>query len=606
MQFSQADRSLQLAIDGSLSEHYFPVVFDGREAVSEIPRYTIDVYSDELTPQPNDLLGHKAKLTLKVGPYERHFSGVVISMAPGDLVDRKHRAYQLVVMPSLYLATLNAACRSFVNMSALDIVTQVLQGHQIQVDKAGSRDVREYCLQYCESDFNFVARVLEEEGYYFYLPLEHDNEKLTLVDGSNGSFEAVKAEALEIGPNAEIRNWRHVIRTVPQQALYAGYDFEQFKVTPANTKAKHKLNYVGDAKVEGYPAISMYKPRADFFSKMEMDRLESPYEAFTGSCEHPNMAPGGRFQLSSAEQQGDVAGQSFVLLEVTHRATCYTHFSGEGGASSYDNSFTCIPLDAVYRPPLKTPRPVIHGVQTAVVSSDPDEYGRVKVKFHWGDELESWWARVAMPWAHKQMGFQFFPRTGSEVVVQFLEGNPERPLIVGAVFNGVNKPVYTVPDNKTQSGIRGTDPDKTGKSQSFNELQFEDDSGNEFIFFFAQKDMNRIVVNNDTIEIRQGNRTVTIKQGNLTTTLEQGNETHELKMGNLTTKLDMGAASTEAMQSIELKVGQNSIKIDQTGVTIQGMMVNIQGQIQTQVQGTMTQISGDAMLQLSGGITMIG
>jgi type VI secretion system secreted protein VgrG len=213
------------------------------------------------------------------------------------------------------------------------------------------------------------------------------------------------------------------------------------------------------------------------------------------------------------------------------------------------------------------------------------------------------------------MGFQFLPRDKSEVVIEFLDGNPERPIIVGAVYNGVNKVIYTLPDNKTQSGMRGTDPDQTGSDQGLNELQFEDKSGSEFINFFAKKDFKRVVVNDDSLEVRQGKRDVVIKQGNLTTTLEQGNETRELKQGNLslkldmgnqTTKLDLGSASTEAMQSIELKVGQNSITIDQTGVTIKGMMVTVQGQVQTQVKGAMVQISGDAMVQVSGGITMIG
>jgi type VI secretion system secreted protein VgrG len=222
------------------------------------------------------------------------------------------------------------------------------------------------------------------------------------------------------------------------------------------------------------------------------------------------------------------------------------------------------------------------------------------------------------------MGFQFLPRTGSEVVVQFLDGLPERPIIVGAVYNGVNTPVYTLPDNKTQSGMRGTDPDKTGAAEQFNELQFEDKSGQEFIKMFAQKDFHRVVVNDDTLEVRQGDRTVDIKQGNLATTVEQGNETRELKMGNLTvtldqgnetrelkmgnlsTKCDMGSSTLEAMQSIQLKVGQNSLTIDQTGIKLSGMQIQIEGQLMAQLKGAMTTVQGSGMLTLNGGVTMIG
>jgi type VI secretion system secreted protein VgrG len=222
------------------------------------------------------------------------------------------------------------------------------------------------------------------------------------------------------------------------------------------------------------------------------------------------------------------------------------------------------------------------------------------------------------------MGFHLMPRVGSEVVVEFLDGVPERPIIVGAVFSGVNQPVYTLPENKTQTGIRGTDPENTGAAEKFNELQFEDKPGEELIKLFAQKDHHRVVVNDDSLEVRQGKREVIIKQGDLTTTLEhgsetrklkmggmtvtldQGDETRQLKMGNHSMKLDLGSSSTEAMQSIELKVGQSSLKIDQTGIKLSGMQIQIEGTLMTQMKGAMTTVQGSGMLTLNGGVTMIG
>jgi type VI secretion system secreted protein VgrG len=279
----------------------------------------------------------------------------------------------------------------------------------------------------------------------------------------------------------------------------------------------------------------------------------------------------------------------------------------------------------------------------------------------------SCWLRVGTPWAGKQWGMIHIPRIGQEVVVAFDEADPNKPRAISSVYNAEMMPPYKLPDHKTQSGIK-TRSSLNGTADNFNELRFEDKKGVEEIYFHAEKDFNRVVENNDsllvgkkgatdgdqtieiwnnrslkvghqeakdgseTIEIyknrtetvKTGDETVTIEQGNRTVTVGKGNDTHEIKqgdrsvkidmgndsvqisMGNQTTKIDLGGSQTEAMQSIELKVGQSSIKLDQTGVTIQGMMVKIQGQLQTQVQGTMVQVQGDAMTQIQGGVTMIG
>ncbi len=413
---------------------------------------------------------------------------------------------------------------------------------------------------------------------------------------------------------------------------------------------------------------------------------------------------------------------AYVLTRVNHLATAgnsYITTTGSDGSLPYTNTFQCIPAALPFRPARTIPRPRIDGTQTAVVvgnSGDEiftDKYGRIKVQFPWDRQGQnnadsSCWIRVATPWAGTQWGIVHIPRVGQEVVVAFEEGDPDRPIVVGSVYNAQEMPPYTLPDNMTQSGYidRST---KSGSTDTFNQLQFEDKKGSELIYFHAEKDFSRYVENNDTLKVgfdkkdkgdqtiqvfnnqslsvgagttnaddgsqtitvfnnqsltvgdssaksgsqtitiykdrtetvKTGNESVTIEQGNRTVTVKQGNDTHEvsqgnravtvnmgndtheikqgnrsvtidmgndtltIKMGNQTTKLNLGASSTEAMQSIQLTVGQNSIKIDQTGITLQGMMIKIQGQVQTQVQGLMVQVSGDAMTQIKGGITMI-
>jgi type VI secretion system secreted protein VgrG len=281
----------------------------------------------------------------------------------------------------------------------------------------------------------------------------------------------------------------------------------------------------------------------------------------------------------------------------------------------------------------------VRGAQTAVVVGPAgeeiftDKYGRVKVQFHWdrqgkNDANSSCWIRVGTLWAGKQWGVIHIPRIGQEVIVDFLEGDPDQPLIVGSVYNADTMPPYDLPANKTQSGVKSRSS-LGGSPANFNEIRFEDKKGSEQLYIHAERNQDIEVekdeshwvghdrkktidhdetthVKHDRTETVDNNETITIDQGNRTVTLNMGNDSLTIKMGNQTTKINLGKSETEAMQSIELKVGQSSIKLDQTGVTIQGMTINVQGQVMTQIKGTMTQVNGDAMLTLKGGLTMIG
>jgi len=314
------------------------------------------------------------------------------------------------------------------------------------------------------------------------------------------------------------------------------------------------------------------------------------------------------------------------------------YISGAEVRNAYQNTFSCISQDAPFRPARTTPRPSVQGMQTAVVVGlkgeeiDCDKYGRVKVQFHWDregkkDEKSSCWVRVASMWAGKQWGMIHIPRIGQEVVVAFLEGDPDQPIIVGSVYNYDNMPPYKLPDNKTKSGIV-TRSSKDGDSDTYNGIVFEDKKDQEQVYIQAQYNMDTVVKNNETVKIGfdkqdpgdqtidiynnrtttldQGNDKLTVKKGDREAIVEMGSDALTIKMGNQTTKLDLGKSATEAMQSIEFKVGQSSIKIDQMGVTIKGMMINVEGQMQTQVKGLMTQLNGSAMLTVGGGLMMIG
>lgn len=254
-----------------------------------------------------------------------------------------------------------------------------------------------------------------------------------------------------------------------------------------------------------------------------------------------------------------------------------------------------------------------------------DKYGRVKLQFPWDrvgkkDTASSCWVRVCTLWAGKQWGTMWIPRVGQEVVVAFEEGDPDRPIIVGSVYNAEQMPPFPLPDNRTQSGLRTRSTPQGGVKES-NELRFEDKKGAEDIFFHAQKDFHRVVENDDSLEVKhdqtavvknnrtttiqEGNEQLTVSKGNRAVEISQGNEALTIKAGNQTIKINQGKSSTEAGTAIELKVGQNSITIDQNGITLKGMAIKLIGQSKVAAQAPMVQVQADGQLKLQGGVVMV-
>jgi type VI secretion system secreted protein VgrG len=248
-----------------------------------------------------------------------------------------------------------------------------------------------------------------------------------------------------------------------------------------------------------------------------------------------------------------------------------------------------------------TGRPKINSLQSAVVIGPDgeeiytDQFGRIKVMFPW-DRLGSGtaWARVSQVWAGNNWGAMFLPRIGQEVLVDFEEGNPDHPIIVGRVYNAEQIPPGTLPNKQNISGFRSHST-KGGGEHDADVLTFDDTMGSEIFYMRAEKDM-WVRVENDRKAFVVNNETITVQQGDRAVTVSQGNDSLEISMGSQT---------TEAMQSITLKVGQSSIVLDPTGVTIKGMQIQIQGQIKAQVEALMTEVDGDMTLTLQGRVTNI-
>jgi type VI secretion system secreted protein VgrG len=475
---------------------------------------------------------------------------------------------------------------------------------------------------------------MESEGiFYFY---QHDATQHTLVIADKGmSFQDVPSGA-EIEYEEELGGLREksrIFEWVKAQEIRSGkyaqtdWNFE----TPSTsllTDDTFPQRVANNQQLEifEHPGGYMQKSDGEALTKSRLECENTPGQVTRGKSWHCGLCPGYKFALKNHYSDDG----KYVVTGVEHFAQQAIDVDTVRTPFEYENRFATIPAEVNYRPARTTPAPRVQGVQSAIVVGPSgeeiytDKYGRVKVQFHWdregkNDEKSSCWMRVATFWAGKNWGAIHIPRIGQEVLVDFEDGDVDRPLIVGSVYNATQMPPYSLPGDKTRSGVQSRSS-KGGGASNFNEIRFEDKKGTEEVSFQAEKDLNSLIKNDETRTVKHdrtttiehdetkkvtGNETITIDQGNQSTKLNQGNQSIKLSMGNQDTKLDAGAAKTEAMQSITLKVGQSSIVIDQTGVTIKGMMISIEGQVQVDVKGLMTNVNGDAMTTVKGGVVMI-
>jgi type VI secretion system secreted protein VgrG len=632
-------RLIDITIQGEKKDELVLEALSGIEEMSRPYEFQLRLLSTKLNIDMKDLLRKQATVTLQLAgdSQKRYFNGSFASFRQKEQVAEDLVIYEAVLVPSIWFLSLDQDCRIFQNQSVPDIVESVLKGSGISdfnMKTTKSYSPREYCVQYRESNLNFISRLLEEEGIFYYFV--HEESKHTIVfDDHSQSLEPCPYQAKAacgftgeaLSPEDLIWNFDRVEQVHTGKVTLKDYDFEK-----PRTSLETTVSGSGKDKEEvyNYPGSYVERSEGDRYARLRLEEREARQFIAEGASRCRAFRPGYNFKLQNHYRK-DTNGD-YVLIFVSHEVLDTSYRSSQHPAHQYQNSFRVIPKATPYRPPLRTVKPVVQGSQTAVVvgpSGDEiwvDKYSRVKVQFHWDrlgkkDENSSCWIRVAQTWAGKSWGWVTIPRMGQEVLVDFLEGDPDRPIITGRVYNADQMPPYTLPDNQTQSGIKSRSS-KQGGSSNYNEIRLEDLKGSEMITIHAEKDMETEVEHDDSqkvqndrtikvdgkhtetitkdmsITITQGNRSLTLNQGNESTTLDMGNQTITLKMGNQTTKLNLGRSETEAMQSIELKVGQSSVKIDQMGVTIKGMMIKIDGQL-------MTDVKAGVLLTAKGAITMI-
>lgn len=608
--------------------------FDGVEELSVLTRFTLEVMTLGRALHPSEMLGQKLAVALQIRGQVRKFSGIVSSLQIMRSTIRDHFLHLVELVPPVWLLTLNQSCKLYHDQKSTDIVQQVVQAAGLDTSGLKSSGAsREYTVQYCESDFNFISRLLEEEGLFYRF--DYDDPNCPIITGDAAS-DFIKMNPYELDFSDDVDRWQPLYQVVASSFTHAAWDYQGVSVLEGNANSLPK------AQPPGFAARAFYEYSGRFATADQgkqlaiarMEEQETKVVAISGTTTSAAPQAGTKFKIKNHSidlPAANSTSDTYVLIRAEHRLRDYNGLPFDG-ENSYSNDFICIPSDFVFRPARVTPKPQIRGPQTATVTDGPDDQGRVRVQFPWYDQDQSCWMRVAQSWAYNKMGTQYLPRINSEVVVEYLDADPDRPLVVGMVYNGKNALLYSTPANKTQSGIRGANWGDAGTPDTSNEMRFEDLAGSEEIYINAQKDFRRIVKNDDTLTVTTGNRTVDIQQGdvketidqgnysltlsqgnstiehsqgNVTETLDQGNHSTTLSMGNHSIQANMGTSAIQAMQSITLTVGGNSITINQQGITIQGIMVSVQGQAQAQVQAPMISVEADAMLTLKGGITMI-
>lgn len=556
--------------------------------------------------RPEELLGQPVTIQVDFDrSTRRYFHGFVTRLALGDVEGTLH-VYRLVLRPWLWFLSRTSDCRIFQGDTVPDVVGKVFEDEPSQSFEkrlSGSYQPWEFCVQYRETDYNFVARLLEQEGIGYFFEHEDGRHVLVLAD-SKGAHEPVAGSASvrfsPPSPGAVVRDdciedWEAAQEVQPDRYALSDYDFKDPRnelgvVRKPEQPAKHaKAGY----EMFDYPGEYDSFQEGDAYAGHRAEELQAQASSFRGEGALRHFQAGRRFRLTGhprKDQNGD-----YLLVEVSYRFRDPPPTSTDSGGSSFRCSFSAIPAQQQFRPPRITPKPIVQGIQTADVVGPAgeeihtDEYGRVRVRFHWDrhgarDEKASCWLRVAFPAAGSRFGFVSIPRVGQEVVVSFLEGDPDWPLVTGVVYNGANMPPWDLPASKTQSGYL-TRSSKEGGPSNANALRFEDKKGAEQVWVHAERDLDieaehdqALRVGNDRSESVKGKVTIMIGKDRS----EEIGGAIDQQIGKDMIVNATGEAAVSAREitltaqtTITLKAGPSTIELGPAGITIKGPLVRI-------------------------------
>lgn len=658
-------------VQTELSDTLHLISMTGDEALGRPFAYTLELSSENPHIDLDEVLGTTICVTMELGLVQvRHFHGIVISFARVPNAGR-FACYKAVIRPWLWLLSRVFDCRIFQRTTVPDVIKLLFREHGFSYFSdalVGTYPVREYIVQYRESTLEFVTRLMEREGIYYYFTHSSDQHELVLSD-SYGAHELVpgheQIEYHEDLHHEQLRERDYLSSWTVAHALHPGklsltdYDFER----PRADLSRHVLvpgpHPHGEYERYDYPGGYLDLGEGDVRVRTRLEALHVERRQIVAVGNVRALFTGSLFVLEEHPRE-DQCVEHLVISSHFRLTNNPLESSGVGEGASYHSTLRCIPSDVPFRLNRRTAQPRVGGPQTAVVVGPAgeeiwtDQYGRVKIQFHWDrlgnmDENSSCWIRVAEYWAGSGFGGIHLPRIGQEVIVDFLEGDPDRPIVVGRVYNANNMPPYELPTNATQSGWKSRSS-KGGDPSNFNEIRFEDKKGSEEVFMQAEKDMNTNVKHNQSVTVGAdrtktigANETVTVKKDRTETVHQHetvtvdGNQTIHVK-GSHSFAIDGTAApggkpsgmdfdggkvavtgdykmetsktvEVKAPDSITLAVGSTSIEILPDKITLQvgngAKLVLDTDVLATSQAGSKVLLDAEALCQASGGAKVL-
>jgi type VI secretion system secreted protein VgrG len=567
--------------------------FDGSEGVSELFEFRIEALSEQANLDFDKAIGNNCSMSFKsYADPDRIFNGVLVE-AQSLGAQAGLSLYRLTLRPWLWLLSRTSDCRIFENQTAIDIIKKVFSDRgfsDYRVSTTGNFPELEYCVQYRETDLAFVSRLMEQHGVYYFFEHEKDKHTLVLADAKS-SLKPVPGHAkipFIADERQSRRDQEHLFKWTPERRFRSGkFELNDYDYLKPNadlkSDAQGSASYTkSKMEIYDYPGKFKKKNDGETYAKVRLQAEQAMDRRRYAEGDAISLFPGGLVTLEKYPEGSE--NKEYLILRAMHSYAMQSYRSGGEADPLYAGHYEFLPSDINYRAPLATPRPIIYGPQTAKVVGkdgeeiDVDEHGRILVRFYWDRKnKQSCRVRVAQVWAGKGWGGQVIPRINQEVIVEFLEGDPDRPMVTGAVYIGDNKHPYEMPANKTQSGLKS---DSSKGHGGYNEFMFEDKKDGEKIRMHGERDHEVVIRRAQTVEIGEifsskddPSRQTTLKMGSDVLSIESGNQKIDIKGKQDVSVLE--TISITAMQKITLTVGGSTLTLDPTGITLTAPLIKL-------------------------------